>query len=183
MLITTSRDPTHHLRRVSKIISLSIPNSQRMNRGSLSLHKLFTYCWNKQISRLLILQETTKENEKVLVKAYLIGKIPQLIDATVELTDIISLQRQRKKHRITIEKVYLDFSVEVNKIIKERITDFFQYVAQDSNHIISAKNYLTISFRKKNSTSVIGQAVQQNSSKLFPLFNIHISSECVNNEY
>ena len=183
MLITTSRDPTHNLRRVSKIISLAIPNSQRMNRGSLSLHKLFTYCWNKQIFRLLILQETTKEEEIVLVKAYLIGKIPQFINATVELTDIISLQRQRKKHRITVEKVYLDFSVEVNKIIKERITDFFQYVAQDSNHIIGAKNYLTISFRKKTRTSVIGQAIQQNSSKFFPLFNIHISSECVNNEY
>ncbi|UCG89980.1 MAG: hypothetical protein JSU57_05830 [Candidatus Heimdallarchaeota archaeon] len=181
MLITTSRDPNHYLRRVSKIIALSFPNSQRMNRGSLSLKKLFSYCWNKQISRLLILQGTAKE-DLIIVKAYLIGKIPQLVEATIKLTNIITLQKNRKKHRITVEKVCLDFSEEVNKISKERITDFFQPLVQESEHA-SSKNFLTIRFRKETRKSLIGQVIQENSSLSLPLYNIHISSECVNNEY
>ncbi|MFX1285163.1 MAG: hypothetical protein ACFFB5_16015 [Promethearchaeota archaeon] len=181
MLITTSRDPTQYLRRVSKIITLSFPNSQRMNRGSLSLNKLFTYCWNKQISRLLILQGTTEEG-LVSVKAYKIGKIPQLVEATVELSKIISLQKHRKKQRINIEKVCFDFSEEVDKMIKERITDFFQHVFKDSKHI-STKNLLTISFRKETKNSLIGQAVLQNLLQSLLLYKIQITSECVNNEY
>ncbi|MFX0208767.1 MAG: hypothetical protein ACFFDT_22485 [Candidatus Hodarchaeota archaeon] len=181
MLITTSRDPTHYLRRVSKIIALSFPTSQRMNRGSLSLKKLLNYCWNKQISRLLILQGTAEEGI-ISVKAYLIRKIPQLVEVTVELTNIISLQKHRGKDRIKVEKICLDFSEEVSKIVKERITDFFQHIIQDTDQT-NAKNLLKISFRKETKNSLIGKAVQHNQSQSLPLYNIQISSECVNNEY
>ncbi len=180
MLITTSRNPTHYLRRVSKIISLSFPNSQRLNRGSLNLSKIFAYCWNNQISRLLILQGTKKE-DLIIVKAYVIGKKPQSIDATIKLTNIVSLRKHDKKRRIMVEKVHLEFSEEVNEVIQEKILDFFRCVIQDSKRFRTRK-LLTISFSQKKPNFLIGIAVQQDSSVSLPLYNIHISTECGNNE-
>lgn len=180
MLITTSRNPTHSLRRMSKIIAFSVPNSQRLTRGSLSLEKVFRYCWNHQISRLLILQKNS-EKDSILVKTYLIGEKPQPINATIRLTDIISLQKHTKTQRIMIEKVKFNFTEKVNKEIKKQILEFFSQIIQNSEHSRSTK-LLTISFRKNRSNSLIGHAVQQNSSKPLLLYTIHITSECFNDE-
>ncbi|MFX0014644.1 MAG: Brix domain-containing protein [Promethearchaeota archaeon] len=180
MLITTSRNPNHRLRRVSRVISLSFPNSQRMNRGTLSLSRLFTYCWNKKIGNLLILQESD-ENNAILVKAYSIRNQPQLIDATIRLTNIVSLRKHSKKYRINIERICINFSEDINKLFKDQITDFFHQIIPDSNNVHSKKK-LVISFGKDKFNSLIGHAVQQNSTKSLHLFTIHVSSECVNNE-
>lgn len=180
MLITTSRNPTHYLRRISKIIAFSLPNSQRLTRGSLSLDKVFRYCWNQQISRLLILQKNS-EKDSILVKAYLIEEKPKPIKTGIELTKIISLQKHDKTQRIMIENVELEFSDEVNREIKEKVNTFFAPTIQASESSRVPK-LLTISFKKNTSNSLIGQAVQQNSSNSLPLYTIHISLECFNNE-
>lgn len=180
MLITTSRNPNHYLRRASKIISLSIPNSQRINRGSLSLNKLFNYCWNKQFTRLIILQGVMDE-DSILVKAYLVDKKPQLIDAHIELNNIISIGDYDPKHRIMVDKVTLIFSSKVNEIVKKRIKDFFRQIIQDSRHT-HAKKFLAIRFGIEKPNFIKGQAIQQDSPRTIPLYTIHISSPCINNE-
>jgi hypothetical protein len=151
-----------------------------MNRGSLSLRKIFTYCRNKQIYRLLILQGTKKE-DLIIVKAYVIGKKPQSIGATIKLTNIISLRKHDIKHRIMVEKVHLEFSETVNEVIQEKILDFFRYVIQDSKDFRTRK-LQTISFSQEKPNYLIGLAVQQGSSVSLPLYTIHISTECGNNE-
>ncbi|MHA2202248.1 MAG: hypothetical protein ACW991_01030 [Candidatus Hodarchaeales archaeon] len=180
MLITTSRNPTHQLRRMSKIIALSFPNSQRLTRGSLSLDKVFRYCWNQQIFRLLILQKNSGK-DSILVKAYSIGEKPQPIKATIKITEMISLQKHNKTQRILIEKVKLDFTDQVNEEIMEQIIDFLSPIIQKAGNK-RTKKLLTMSFRKTKSTSLIGHVVQHNSSQSLPLYTIHISSECVNDD-
>jgi rRNA maturation protein Rpf1 len=180
MLITTSRNPTHFLRRVSNIISLSFPNSQKMNRGSLSLKNLFAYCKNKEFSRLLIFQRTS-ENDRVIAKAYSIEEKPQSIEATIELRDVISLSKHDKKNRVVIESVQLKFSREVNESKKGKITDFFQDIIKASQHSHDRK-VLTIFFRQEKQNYLIGQAVRGISSISDPLYTIHILTECGNNE-
>ncbi|MFX0122880.1 MAG: hypothetical protein ACFFAE_04525 [Candidatus Hodarchaeota archaeon] len=180
MLITTSRNPTHYLRRMSKIIALSIPNSQRLTRGSLNLDKIFRYCRNQQINRLLILQKDSVKGS-ILVKAYSIETKPQLIKAMIKLTEIISLQKHDKTRRIMIEKVHLNFTDNVNKEEKENIYEFFSPIIHNSGESRSTK-LLTISFRKNRSNSLIGHAVQQNLSDSLHLYTIQITPECNNDE-
>jgi len=180
MLITTSRNPNQYLRRVSKVISLSIPNSQRINRGSLSLNKLFIYCWNKQFTKLIILQGVMDE-DSILVKAYLVEKKPQLIDAHIELDNIISIRDYDPKHRIIVDEVSLIFSSEINEITKKRIKDFFRQIIQDPRHN-HAKKFLVISFGIEKPNFIKGQAIQQDFSRTTLLYTIHISSPCINNE-
>lgn len=180
MLITTSRNPTHFLRRVSKIVSFSIPNSQKMNRGSLNLRELFAYCKNMHFSRLLIFQRTS-EKDRIIAKAYSIQEKPQLVEATIEISDVIPLYKHGKKIRVAIEKVQLKFSQEVNESKKEKILEFFQDIIQNSNNS-HEKKVLTILFRQENQNYYIGQAIQGISSISKPLYTIHILTECGKNE-
>ncbi|MFX1515827.1 MAG: hypothetical protein ACFFC6_05915 [Promethearchaeota archaeon] len=180
MLITTSRNPTHYLRRMSKIIALSIPSSQRLTRGNLNLSEIFRYCWNHQILRLLILQKYSDKNS-IFVKAYSIEEKPRLINATIKITEIVTLQKHDKTQRIMIKKLKLAFTDQISKGIKQQITDFFSPTIQSLGNNDLSK-LLTINFEKTSFHSVIGHAVQQNVSKSLPLFKIHIASECNNNE-
>lgn len=179
MLITTSRNPTHYLRRICKIISFSIPNSQRLTRGNLNLKEIFRYCWNNKIFRIIILQKHSEKNS-ILVKAYFIREKPQLINATIKITEMATLKKHNKTQRIMIEKVNLDFTEAVSKEIKKQITLFFSPIIQNQRNCSS--KILSISFGKNSLNSLIGHAVQHNSSESLPLFKIHITSECKNNE-
>jgi hypothetical protein len=80
-----------------------------------------------------------------------------------------------------VEKVHLEFSEELNEGIQEKILDFFRYVIQDSRRFRTRK-LLTISFSQEKPNILIGLAVQQGSSVSLPLYTIHISTECGNNE-
>ena len=90
VFITTSRNPTHFLRRVSKILAFSIPRSERITRGSLNRTQLRNYCKNKNITRMIILHRTKKPNN-VLAKAYSIENTAVLHKADIILSDIISI--------------------------------------------------------------------------------------------
>lgn len=175
VLITTSRNPTHKLRRVHKILFFSLPNSERVNRGSLSLDKLFNYCWGKRISRLLIL-ENTKEQDLVRIKAYSIEKKPQPVEANITLSNVISLQKHEKKNRIVVEQVHIDFSDEVDELKKDQIRDFFKPMSESKQ--LDSKKIISINFKHEYPASLIGIAIYQVSSISVPLFTIHISMNC-----
>jgi rRNA maturation protein Rpf1 len=175
LLITTSRNPSHNLRRMSKIITYSMPKSLRLTRGNLNLNEIFRYCWNHQIFRLLILQKHSENS--ILVKAFSIEEKPRPIQATIKLSDIITLQKHVKPQRIMIERVKIEFKGKLGKKIKKNILDFFLPITQNAEPNHSTK-LLTISFEKNSSDSLIGHAVLQNSSMSPPLYTIHINSVC-----
>lgn len=121
------------------------------------------------------------DEESILVKAYLVDKKPQLIDAHIELENIISIRDNDPKHRIIVDEVNLIFSNEVNEIARKRIKDFFQQIIQDTRHT-HAKKFLEISFGIEKPNFIKGQAIQQDFSSTTLLYTIHISSPCINNE-
>ena len=173
ILITTSRNPPPFLRRANKVLVFSIPNSQKINRGSLSLKQLFSYCWNLKISRLLILQKKGK-SEIVTIKAYFIEEKVQSTEIALEISDLIFLRKHDKRTRIQIDDLNLQFENNVDLKMKKTILTLFKPIlGRETSHQSNKKLY--IKFRSENATSVIGTAVQQNNETTLPLYTLRIT--------
>ncbi|MHA2328666.1 MAG: hypothetical protein ACXACR_09105, partial [Candidatus Hodarchaeales archaeon] len=155
-LITTSRKPSHFLRRASKVISLSLPNSQKFTRGSTNLKEIFVYCWNMQIPRLIILQETPN-SDIISISAYSIDKKSQFYDSSIKISNVLKLQKKDKKKRILVERVSLVFSDDVNMIHKRRISKFFQPITKFSKSC-ETKRVLKIHFTQEGTNRIKGLA-------------------------
>jgi hypothetical protein len=121
------------------------------------------------------------DEESILVKAYLIDKKPELINAHIELHNIISLRDYDPKPRIMVDKISLVFSSEVTRVARERIKEFFRQITKDTR-LIHTKNYLTMNFGIEKPDFIKGQVFQQDSTRTIPLYTIHISSPCITNE-
>ncbi|MFX0182970.1 MAG: hypothetical protein ACFE95_07815 [Candidatus Hodarchaeota archaeon] len=173
VLITTSRNPTHFLRRAAKILSLSFPNSQKLNRGTLNQKQLNNFCWNQKIPRLIILQRNQKD-QTINVRIYSIDKEVKVINAAIQLFDLILLQKHERNKRIMVDTVKLEFSKNINPQIKSRLIKIFKPIIQYSDPI-NARKLLTIYFKSKTSKTLIGSAIQKVSSVSLHLYTLHIS--------
>ena len=133
VLITTSRNPNHFLRRTAKVLQHSLPGSCKLNRGSLNINQLFSYCWNNRIPRLLILNKGYT-NQKLLISAYMIGDEISLLDLTIEISEIMYQKKHDSKTRIKSE--YLNFiqeKTEKSSLIKEFLTFFPKITSVNHN--------------------------------------------------
>lgn len=173
VLITTSRNPTHFLRRAAKILSYSFPNSQKLNRGTLNLKQLKYFCWNQKIARLIILQRNQKD-KTINIQIYSIEKEVKAINAAIQLFDLITLQKHDKKTRIMVDKVKLEFSNEIHPPIKNRLIRILKPITQFSRPT-NARKLLTINFKPETSETLIGTAIQKYSSISLHLYTLHIS--------
>ncbi|MHA2074557.1 MAG: hypothetical protein ACW97X_08050 [Candidatus Hodarchaeales archaeon] len=173
VIITTSRNPSHFLRRVCKILTFSIPRSERITRGSLNRNQLFNYCWNKNIPRILILHGPD-ENNSVLVKAYSIDNTVLFHEVSIRLNDFISIQKHNKSNRITISTIKLDFSEKIDFTVKKGIINFFNPIIQN-NRDLRKKKILTLSFRQDTSQDITGYAYQLNDNSSILLYKITVS--------
>ncbi|MFX0088207.1 MAG: hypothetical protein ACFFAU_21310 [Candidatus Hodarchaeota archaeon] len=180
VLITTSRNPSHYIRRVTKIVTFSIPKSKRITRGSLNKKQLFNYCKNLNIRRLLILEGSKKEGV-IAVKAYSIEDEINSFNAEIILNNITSITKQDKNTRIMIEKICLGFSKEISRIIKNKVTDFFSPIIMEDK-VLRRNKLLIINFTQKNPKVLLGFAYQQISKTSRLLYEIKISFKCVNDE-
>lgn len=180
ILITTSRNPSHYVRRVTRILTFSIPRSKRITRGSLNTKNLLNYCKNLKVKRLLIIQGSKRKNT-VFVKAYSIENEINLINMEIILSKITTVQKHDKTTRIMIENINLDFSKKINKAIKKKVIDFFSPILLGKNDLKGNK-LLLINFEQKNPKNLIGFANQQISTKKRLLFEIEISFKCVQDE-
>jgi rRNA maturation protein Rpf1 len=180
VLITTSRNPSHYLRRVTKVLTFSIPRSKRITRGSLNKRQLFNYCKNLKIRRLLILQGS-KVERVVAVKAYSIEEELNILNAEILLSNIITIQKHDKNTRIIVEKINLDFSNQINKIEKNKVIDFFSPIVIQRK-VLKENRLLVINFKQKKPNILIGFAHQQISNAPRLIYEIKISFKCVNDE-
>ena len=96
LLITTSHNPSHFIRRVSKLLSFSLPFSKRMNRGSLSLKEIKNFCWNKGINKVIIVQSSRKI-DSVSLSCFDFVKSPQQMDVKVNLTNFLFPRKGDKR--------------------------------------------------------------------------------------
>ena len=173
VIITTSRNPSHFLRRVCKILTFSIPKSERISRGSLNQNQIYNYCRNKNIARILIVHRTSVDNS-VHVKAYSVADTILFHEVNILLSDFISLQKHNKSNRIIITSIQLDFSEEIDFSIKKGIINYFHPIVQNTRDVRKNK-ILTISFKQETSQNVIGYAFQQNRNSSILLYKINVT--------
>lgn len=173
VIITTSRNPSHFLRRVCKILTFSIPGSERITRGSLNQNQIYNYCRNKDISRILIVHGTSLGNS-VQVKAYSVTDTILFHEVNILLSDFISLQKHNKSNRIIITSIKLDFSEEIDFSIKKGIINYFHPIVKNRRDFGKNK-ILTISFKQETSQSVIGYAFQPNKNSSILLYKINVA--------
>ncbi|MFW9856872.1 MAG: hypothetical protein ACFFFG_17620 [Candidatus Thorarchaeota archaeon] len=172
VFITTSRHPTHFLRRASKVLNFSIPNSIRLNRGSLNQREIYRYCWNLQIPYALILQNTGRK-DIVDLKAYKIGKDVQAMSPSIKLFDMIQLKRHNREMRIDVDSIQLHFASTVQQSLKSEIIQVFTPLLRLTNTRAS-ENLLSLTFRIEGSDILIGEAIQKTARGSLPLFNLLI---------
>ncbi|MFX0049818.1 MAG: hypothetical protein ACFFAJ_07405 [Candidatus Hodarchaeota archaeon] len=173
VLITTSRNPTHFLRRAAKILSYSIPNSQKLNRGTLNLKQLYNFCWNQKIPRLIILQRNRKD-KIINFQIYSIEKEVKAINVDIQLFDLIELQKHDAKTRIMVDKAKLEFSNEIHPPIKTRLFKIFNPIFH-SSRLNNARKWLIVNFKPETSEILIGTAIQKYSSISLHLYTLRIT--------
>ncbi len=180
VLITTSRNPSHYVRRVTKVLTFSIPRSKRITRGSLNEKQIFNYCKNMKIRRLLIIEGSKKEGA-IAVKAYSIEEEIHVFNAEIILNNITRIKKHDKNSRIMIDHISLDFSNEISKINKNKVTEFFLPIIMEDK-VLRRNKPLIINFKQKKPNILLGFAYQQISKISRLLYEIKISFKCVNDE-
>jgi rRNA maturation protein Rpf1 len=173
VVITTSRNPNHFLRRAAKILSFSIPNSQKLNRGTLNLKQLYNFCWNHKIPRLIILQRN-KKDKIINFQIYSIEKEIQAINVDIQLFDLIELHKHDAKTRIMVDKVKLEFSNEIHPQIKKRLIKIFNPLFNFSR-LNTARKRLIVNFKPETADILIGTAVQKYSSISLRLYTLRVT--------
>ena len=179
-LITTSRNPSHFLRRVSKILYFIIPNSEKLPRGSLNKKQIFNYCKNQRIKRLLILQ-VRDENSTVFVKAYSIEDNILHYNADIMLSDIIHLQKHDKNTRIKVKKIDINFCERTSDTVKGKVNAFF-YPIMKKQKKIKGRNLLVISFKQEKPNHLSGFIHQHISSSSLAVCKVSITFKCETDE-
>ncbi|MFW9778958.1 MAG: hypothetical protein ACFFE8_08915 [Candidatus Heimdallarchaeota archaeon] len=172
VFITTSRHPTHFLRRASKVLNFSIPNSLKLNRGSLNQREIYRYCWNRRIPFALILQNTGQK-DIVEVKAYKIGMEVQAMTPSIKLLNMIQLKRHNRETRIDVDSIQLQFASTVQQSLKDRLIEAFNPLLRLTN-VKTSENLLFLRFRIERSNILIGEAIQKTARGSLLLFNLLI---------
>ena len=175
-IISTSRNPSHFLRRVSKILTFIVPNSEKLPRGSLNKKQIFNYCRNQRIKRLLILQ-VCDENSTVFVKAYSIEDNILHYNADIILRDIIHIQKHDKNTRIMVEKIDINFCERTSDSIKRKVNAFFHPIIKNQK-TFKGRKLLVINFKQEKPNYLSGFIHQHISSSSFAVCKISISFKC-----
>ncbi|MHA2106722.1 MAG: hypothetical protein ACW99R_03320 [Candidatus Hodarchaeales archaeon] len=173
LLITTSRNPSHFIRRVSKLISFSLPFSKRMNRGSLSLKEIRNFCWNMGIDKVFIVQSSRKI-DSISLCCYDFVKSPLQIDVEVKLMNFNFPQKGDKNTRIENKNILIDYTPDIPESLKEHIHNFIKplLVPKASK---PSKTSLKIKFRDYLDGKFRGEVVRNDPKNQLPLLSFEIT--------
>ncbi|WP_455140132.1 hypothetical protein [Candidatus Hodarchaeum mangrovi] len=157
VLITTSRNPPHFLRRTAKVLNYSLPGSIRKNRGSNNLNQLFSYCWNNGIPRIYIIEGQKKEDTVRLTVYKLKDKIePTALMITMD--NIINLQRHKADTRINIQRIKIRMVAESNEFVDYVLDElYFSYFYKTFNHNRQKTLYLDFKLLSENVISCVAR--------------------------
>ena len=137
ILITTSRNPSHFLRRTTRVLNYSLLGSFRKNRGSYNLNQLFSYCWNNAIPRLYIIEGEKKE-KIVRIKVYKVKDKIELTSLRITMDNILNLERHKANTRININRIEIkpvDVPDELmDYILKELYLSNFSITSKQNQH-------------------------------------------------
>ncbi len=173
LLITTSHNPSHFLRRVCKLLSFSLPASQRINRGSLSLKEIRNYCWNIGIHKLLIVKGS-KKNDSVSLSCYDFRRSTQLINIEVTLMDFNFPKKGDKDTRIESKINVIEFPPKLPVSLKEAVLKFINPLNDSTMKKISKSNVL-IRINSFSDGKLQGQVINTNLNRKIPLYSFYAS--------
>ncbi|NHJ00651.1 MAG: hypothetical protein EAX86_00855 [Candidatus Heimdallarchaeota archaeon] len=172
ILITTSRNPTHFLRRTAKILKLCLPNTVMISRGSLNINQVLNYSFNNEIKVLLILHQT-QENGTIKVNPYFITRDTLKITSTILISNIITLKAHDSKIRLTSAPIRLKFSQEINNNIKEKIIFLFEPIIEPRVNK-NEKFHNMFYFQRDNKDIIEGMMIQSNQTVSYPILQFRI---------
>ena len=173
VLITTSHNPSHFLRRVGKLLSYTIPFSEKLNRGSLNIQQIHNYCWNNDIKLLFILKDSETKNSAFL-NFYDLSKSRTPMNATIRLTNFYFPRKGDSKTRIDSKGINLEFSHLVNEKklakIQENMRRFFHPHLPQTKH-----SNLNINFQKITGSQITGVVTRPLPEEILPVFAFEVT--------
>ncbi len=173
-LITTSHNPSHFLRRVSKLISYSLPTSKRINRGSLNLKELRNFCWNTGIQKVLIIQGS-KSIDSVSICCYNFIESLQQMKADIILSNFNFPKRGDTNSRIEVTKINVKFSPEIPASIRRSVHNFMHPLVLEVGEDVS-KSSLLIDFEGYSNGNILGVVTRADSIDKSPLYSFKLSN-------
>ncbi|MHA1227353.1 MAG: hypothetical protein ACTSPV_11475 [Candidatus Hodarchaeales archaeon] len=166
LLITTSRNPSHALRRAAKVLYYSFPGSKKINRGSMNFNSVLSFCWSNSIERILILNKTSSMGV-FEVKAFKLEDKVISFGAKIEMTDVIDIKKHDSSTRIDIRGIRIVDKKETDSVLSRRVFDFFR-----PGQVYYQNNTRELQLRIESESShyVSCSAVQQNITSELKLF-------------
>ncbi|MHA2174526.1 MAG: hypothetical protein ACXACP_05630 [Candidatus Hodarchaeales archaeon] len=173
LLITTSHNPSHFLRRVGKLLSFIIPNSEKLSRGSLNFHQISNYCWNKEIKLLFILDDSESKNSAFL-KLYDFTNSRTPINAIIRLMNFSFPNKGNSRSRIEFKGTKLVFSDLKENRIYTKIQEVMKSLQMSC--ISRAKHpELIIDFQKISSSQVHGIVTREYNEEILPVLSFEVT--------
>ena len=173
LLITTSHNPSHFLRRVCKLLSFSLPNSKRINRGSLSIKEIRNFCWNAGIQKVLIVQGVRK-TDSVSLCCHNFSKSPHQVDVQIRLTNFHFPQKGNKETRVEGNRISVEFSPDTPGSIKDSIEDFMTPLLDATKSKLSNSNFL-IRFSNYANGKLEGEVLRTQKTNVSPLYSFEVN--------
>ena len=173
-LITTSHNPSHFLRQLSKLLTFCLPDSVRINRGSLNKKQLFNYCWNNKIPRLFIVQGFKKIDTSI-IEFYNLEKSSEPVNSVIELTNVHFPKKGIKETRIDAKSIRLNYSKDIPPMVSERINMFMKPFLNSNSNYISDSN-LEINFLKYNPDQLLGNITRTNKKEAVEILAYRITN-------
>ncbi len=153
-LITTSHNPSHFLRKLSKLLTFCLPDSIRINRGSLNKKQLLNYCWNNKIPRLIIVQGF-EEKDSSLIEFFNLEKSQKPVASVIQVKDVFFPTKGIKESRIDASRIFLHYSTEIPSSLRESI-DLLMKPFLISNSKEKSDSNIEINFTTYTSQHLIG---------------------------
>ena len=171
-IITTSHNPSHFLKQISKLLSFCFHNSTRINRGSLNRKELLNYCWNKSIPRLIIVQGSDKEHGARL-ELYNLELTKNPIEPKIEILNTYFSNNQNPKLRILVKGIGISYTSEIPLSIRKKITTFLTPFIEQKTTDNNLTN-LKINFSVNSDNQIYGKVVYYNRKELIELLALII---------
>jgi len=172
--ITTSHNPSHFLRKLSKLLTFCLPDSIRLNRGSLGKKQLLNYCWNNEIPRLIIVQGSELKDTGN-IEIYNLENSQKPINSVIEVKNVFFPRKGVKNTRIDIKSIRLNYYKDIPPRVRERIDIFMKPFLFSNTNNVSDSN-LEITFTTDNSNQLIGNITRTGKKEAVEILTFRITN-------
>ncbi|KAJ1642064.1 snoRNA-binding rRNA-processing protein imp4 [Coemansia asiatica] len=138
VVVTTSRDPSTRLQQFAKEMRLTIPNSQRINRGNYVIGEIVETCKANEITDLVILHETRGQPDGLIVSHFPYGPTVHFTLYNVVLRH--DIKDQGNMSEAFPHLIFENFSSNLGARIKSVLKYLFPVPKADSKRVMTFAN-------------------------------------------